>query len=119
AIAHGDLGHEPQVARDELRRRLGILVLGVALGEHVFLLRREDRKFLDLGQVAVEALLAAERRDAGRSDIVAAHLFPRPFLSADGWWTPSGHPQGAATLPLSYTPKTPCGVQFIDLNERF
>jgi hypothetical protein len=29
-------------------------MLGPALGEHIFLFRREDRKLLDLSQIAVE-----------------------------------------------------------------
>ena len=67
AIAHGDLGHEPQVAGDQLRRGFGILVLGIALGEHVFLLGRQHGEFLDLGEIAVEALLTAQRRDRSAS----------------------------------------------------
>jgi hypothetical protein len=36
----------------------------VTLGEHVFLLGREHRELFDFGEIAVEALLTAERRDA-------------------------------------------------------
>jgi hypothetical protein len=60
AIAHGDLGHETQVAGDELRRGLGIAMFLIALGEHIFLLGGQHRKFLDFGQIAVERLLPAQ-----------------------------------------------------------
>jgi len=40
-----------------------ILMFLVTLGQHIFLLGRENRILLDLGQVAVEALLSAARRD--------------------------------------------------------
>src|SRR3546814_1759379 len=66
-----DLGHEPQVRGDELRRRLGIAMLLKAFGEHIFLFGLQDREFLDLGEIAVEARLAAEcgnRRGDVRSE---------------------------------------------------
>ena len=57
---------------DELRGRVGVAMLREALGEHVFLLGLEDGKFLDLGQVAVQARLAAERGDR-RGQIAFGH----------------------------------------------
>jgi NADPH-dependent 2,4-dienoyl-CoA reductase/sulfur reductase-like enzyme len=77
AIAHGDLGHEPQVRRHELRRSFGVVVFLVALGEHVFLLGRQHGEFLDFGEVAVEALLSAQCRHA--QCFAVAHVFPKPF----------------------------------------
>ena len=52
AIAHGDLGHEPEMAGDELLCRVAIVMLAPTLGEHVFLLRFQHREFADLGEVA-------------------------------------------------------------------
>src|SRR3546814_6515466 len=66
-----DLGHEPQVRGDELRRRLGIAMLLKAFGEHIFLFGLQDREFLDLGEIAVEARLAAECGNR-RGDVAAA-----------------------------------------------
>src|SRR3546814_1617447 len=54
AIAHRDLGDEAEVRGDELRRRLIIAMLLKALGEHIFLLGRQQRKFADFGQVRSE-----------------------------------------------------------------
>ncbi len=59
AIAHGDLGHEPQVAGDELRRGFIVAMFLETLGEHELLLGREQREFANFGQVAVEAGFAA------------------------------------------------------------
>src|SRR6056297_341449 len=53
AIAHGDLGGEPQVAGDELMRRVGVLILDPALGEHVFLLGLEHRELADFLQIPI------------------------------------------------------------------
>ena len=55
AIAHGDLGDQPQMAGHQPMRRLDVLVLTKALGEHVFLARLEHREAPDLVQVAREA----------------------------------------------------------------
>jgi hypothetical protein len=63
----------------ELCRRLGIAMLLEALGEHIFLLGLEQRKFLDLCQIAIEACLAAERRN-GRRNIGAGCHDRNPFL---------------------------------------
>ncbi len=49
-------------------------MLLIPLGEHIFLLSREYGVFLDFGEVAVEALLTAERRDAHCLGI--CHSFP-------------------------------------------
>jgi hypothetical protein len=62
AIAHGDLGDEAEVAGDELRRRFRVLMLLIALGEHIFLLCREHRKLADFREIAVEARVGAKNR---------------------------------------------------------
>ena len=58
AIAHGDLGHEPQMAGDELVRGVAVAMLLVTLGEHVFFLRLQHRKAADFFEVAGEAAFA-------------------------------------------------------------
>ena len=73
AVAHCDLGDEPQVRVDQPGRRIGVLMLGPALGQHIFLFRRQDRELLDLGQIAVEPGLAAARRDR-RRDVSHCHV---------------------------------------------
>jgi hypothetical protein len=55
AIAHGDLGHEPQMAGDELMCRIVVAVLAPALGQHEFLLRLQHREPPDLFQIPGEA----------------------------------------------------------------
>src|SRR3546814_9273617 len=40
AIAHGDLGHETQVRRNELRGSFRVFMFGITLCEHIFLLWR-------------------------------------------------------------------------------
>src|SRR6185437_14115499 len=57
-IAHGDLGHEPQMRSHQLVRRLTVPMLAPALGKHVFLLRLQHREPLDLLQVAGESRFA-------------------------------------------------------------
>ena len=52
AIAHGDLGHQAQMAGHQPACRFGILMFLPALGEHVFVFRRQKGKFADLGQIA-------------------------------------------------------------------
>jgi hypothetical protein len=42
-------------------RRFGILMLTPAFGEHVFLLRVEQRKFADFGEIARKAAFAYGR----------------------------------------------------------
>ena len=62
AIAHGDLGHEPQVGRDELLRRIRIGMFLIALGQHELLIGVEHRKFADFLQIAVEAAFGGKNR---------------------------------------------------------
>jgi len=52
---------EAEVRIAQLGRGLGVAMLAPAVGEHVLFLRREDREFLDLGEIAVESGLAAGR----------------------------------------------------------
>ena len=61
----------------EIQRLIGRALRSVtdleALGEHELLLGAQDRKLLDLGQVAVEAGLTAERGDRRRDVAAACH----------------------------------------------
>ena len=100
AVTHGDLGHQTQVRGNELRSSFGIVMFLVALREHVFLLLRQHGEFLDFGEIAVEALLTAERRNAQSFGI--AHLYP-DLSSVDlVWRTPDGHPTfGPLRLPIA------------------
>jgi hypothetical protein len=61
AIAHGDLGHEPQMAGDELVRRVGIAMLAPALGEHVLFLRLQHGKAPDFFQIAGQPAFAGNK----------------------------------------------------------
>ena len=54
AIAHGDLGHEAQMAGDEPVRGVAVAVLAPALGQHVFLLRFQHREPPDFFEIAGE-----------------------------------------------------------------
>ena len=72
AIAHGDLRHEPEVRIDQLGRGISVLMLGPALGQHIFLFRRQNRKLLDLREIAVEASLTARCGDR-RRDVSTCH----------------------------------------------
>ena len=64
AIAHGYLGHEPEMAGDEVMCGVAIVMLAPALGEHVFLLGFQHRKFTDLGEVSRKAGFSVENRQA-------------------------------------------------------
>jgi hypothetical protein len=55
AIAHGDLGHEPQMAGDQLLRRTRIFMFLVALGQHVLFIRFQHRELADFLKIAAEA----------------------------------------------------------------
>jgi hypothetical protein len=57
AIAHGYLGHEPEMAGDKVMCRVAIVVLAPAFGEHVLLLGFQHRKFADLGEVSEGRIL--------------------------------------------------------------
>ncbi len=55
AVAHGDLGHQAQMAGDQPVRRLDVLVLAPALGQHELLVRLQHREAADLVEIAGEA----------------------------------------------------------------
>jgi hypothetical protein len=55
AIAHGDLGHETQMACDETCAASRSLMLGIALGQHVFFLRLQHRELADFVEITAEA----------------------------------------------------------------
>ena len=63
----------------QLRRSFGIAMLLEALGEHVFLLGFQEGEFLDLGEIAIETRLAAERRNR-RWNVGAGCHCRNPFL---------------------------------------
>jgi hypothetical protein len=54
AVAHGDLGHQAQMAGDQAMGRLAVVVLAPALGEHVFLVRLQHRELPDLLEIALQ-----------------------------------------------------------------
>ena len=56
-VAHGDLGHEAEMAGDELVRRVTVAVLLPPLGQHVFLVRLQHWKLPDVLKIALEARL--------------------------------------------------------------
>jgi len=64
AIAHGDLGHETQMAGDETMGRFRVFMLAPAFGEHVFLLRFQKRKLPDFGEISGKSALALQGRNA-------------------------------------------------------
>ena len=86
AVAHGDLGHEPQVRIDQLRGGLGVAMLAPALGEHIFFLRAEDRELLDFRKIAVESGLPTGRGERDdpffRSHSVRLSPFARAVFAA-------------------------------------
>jgi hypothetical protein len=55
AIVPGDLGHESQMAGDELVRGVTVAVLAPALGQHVFFLALQHREPPDLLKITGEA----------------------------------------------------------------
>ena len=64
AVAHGDLGHEPQMAGDEPMRRVAVAVLAPALGQHVFLLRFQHREPPNFFQVSGKAGFTRQDRQS-------------------------------------------------------
>ena len=79
AIAHRDLGDEAQMAGDQPVRRLGVVMLAPALGEHVFLLRLQHRELADLLEIARKTAFGCE---AGSATAVAMTLLRRPRRQA-------------------------------------
>jgi hypothetical protein len=65
AIAHGDLGHEAQMAGDEAMGSLRIAVLAPALGQHELFLGFQQGKLADVRQVAAQIALGRQRRRQG------------------------------------------------------
>ena len=62
AIAHGDLGDQPQMAGNELMRRVAVAVLAPAFGQHEFFLRLQHRKPPDFFKVPGKAGFARQNR---------------------------------------------------------
>src|SRR5260221_14433905 len=56
------------MAGDELVRRLGVLMLAPAFGEHVFLLRIEQGKFANFGEITRKAAFADNWKRPCRHD---------------------------------------------------
>ena len=63
AIAHRDLGDQPQMAGDQAVRGLGILMLFPAFGEHVLLFRLQHRKLADLLEIPGQVSFSGDGRD--------------------------------------------------------
>src|SRR5947209_2550358 len=76
AIAHGDLGDEPQMAGDQAMRCLGVLMFLPALGEHELLVLSEHRKLADLLEIPREIALGGDARNA--CDSCHGLSLPRP-----------------------------------------
>src|SRR5690606_26969667 len=55
AISHGNLGHEPQMAGYELMGGIGIAMLMVALGEHIFFFRLKHGETADFLKVTCKS----------------------------------------------------------------
>src|SRR5262249_24731022 len=53
AIAHRDLGHEPQMTGNELAGGFRIAMLAPTLGQHVLLVRLQHRKGTNLPEIAL------------------------------------------------------------------
>ena len=84
----------------------------IALGEHIFLLGLQHRIFLDFSEIAVEALLSAQRRNC--ETFALCHFGPLPFFVDHLYAGPlMGIWRGAATIrfpvTLLYKMKPPCG----------
>jgi hypothetical protein len=89
AIAHGDLGHQSQMAGDQLMRGIGVAMLAPAFGEHVFLLRLQHRELADLGEVARQVAVGRQDREILCSSHVR-HLVVRR-LQKSGSRAADGH----------------------------
>src|SRR3546814_10014885 len=73
AIAHGDLGHQPQMGGDKPCRRFRVLMFPPAFGEHIFLLRSQDWKLPDFRKIAIERYVRPERRNR-REALNGSHI---------------------------------------------
>jgi len=79
AVAHGDLGHEAEVAGHQLVGGLAVAMLAPALGQHEFFLRFQERELPDLLQVTAQVALGGEgRRQSGQIGGSNRHWLP-PF----------------------------------------
>src|SRR6266852_5135236 len=87
AIVPGDLGHEPQMAGDELVRRVAISVLMPALGEHVFFLALQHREPPDFLKIMGEAGFGRRKDRQGR---VAGHDQALQLVSKQNYLHPIG-----------------------------
>ncbi len=74
AIAHGNLGHQPQVAGHEAVCSLHILMLLPAFGEHELFLRLEHREFADICEIAGKVTFCRQNRH-----IYSTHLSKAPY----------------------------------------
>ena len=92
--------HGFSISRDELGRRLGILMFLVALREHIFLLGGQQRKLANFRQIAVEAGFTAQRRNRG--DIAPIGHVTIPSLYMRARRTRKWHPLAAQTCQNLY-----------------
>src|SRR3546814_16564917 len=74
------------MAGHQLGRGFRVLMFLETLGEHVFLLCRQHREFLDFGQISVEALLTAQRGDTRVLRFI--HVFPNLSCVDSAAWYP-------------------------------
>ena len=62
AIAHGNFGGQSQVRRHHFVRRVGVLMVHPAFGQHIFFVRFQHRELADVLHVAVQALFRRRGR---------------------------------------------------------
>jgi hypothetical protein len=68
-----NLGHEPQMAGDELVRRVAVAVLAPALGQHIFFLALQHREPPDL----IKIMSGMSRRMGSNSCWMPASVFSK------------------------------------------
>jgi hypothetical protein len=80
AVPHRDLRDEPQMAGDELVRRVAVAVLAPRLGQHVLLLRLQHREPPDLFEIPRQTAFGGNHRHSRRT----GHVLRPPYLQAPG-----------------------------------
>ena len=74
AVAHRDLGHQPQMAGDQPMRCFGIAMLAPTLGEHELLIRLEHWKLADFLEVAGKPAFGTHSRQHQSTCHIPANL---------------------------------------------
>jgi hypothetical protein len=84
AITHGDFGHEPEMAGDELMRRIAVVMLPPTLGQHVLLLWLKHREFANFSQVVSKTGFSVENRKRSCTGHVAPSRVHAPDSGGRG-----------------------------------